>query len=132
MAEEIELKPIVWWKDKKLLTGVILVVSSFILGVYGKVLIVVKFYEPVKLITGISIYAFSFIMLFLGAFLVGWETVKIIQGRIRHHVKKTAKTTYNHAKEFPKKGYRYTKELHRKGMDKIAKTSKIIVERIRH
>ena len=36
-------QPIVWWKDKKLLTGVILVLLSIILGFYGKVLIVVKF-----------------------------------------------------------------------------------------
>lgn len=132
MPEEPEQMPILWWKDKKLLTGVVLVVLSFILGFYGKIIIIAKFYEPVQLITGISIYAFSFILLFSGAFLIGWETVKIIQSRIRHHVKKTAKTTYNHAKEFPKKGYHYTKELHRKGMEKIAKTSKVIVEKIRH
>ena len=127
MPEELEQMPILWWKDKKLLTGVVIVILSFILGFYGKVLIVVKFYEPVQLITGISIYAFSFIMLFLGAFLVGWETVKIIQSRIHHHVKKT----YHQAKEFPKKSYHYTKQLHRKGMDKIAKTSKTIVNKIK-
>lgn len=131
MPEELKQIPILWWKDKKLLTGIILVILSFILGFYGKVIIIAKFYEPVQLITGISIYAFSFILLFLGAFLVGWETVKIIQSRIRYHVKKTAKTTYRHTKEFPKKGYRYTKELHRKGMERIAKTSKAIVEKIK-
>ena len=132
MPEELEQMPILWWKDKKLLTGVVLVILSFILGVYGKIIIIAKFYEPVQLITGISIYAFSFILLFLGVFLVGWETVKIIQSRIQHHVKKTVKTTYHHAKDFPKKSYHYTKKLHRKGMDKITKTSKIIVDKIRH
>ena len=131
MPEELEQMPILWWKDKKLLTGVVLVIISFILGVYGKIIIIAKFYEPVQLITGISIYVFSFILLFLGAFLVGWETTKLIHQRIHHHVKQTVKTTYHHAKGFPKKSYHYTKGLHRKGMDKIAQTSKIIVDKIK-
>jgi len=107
-------QPIVWWKDKKLLTGVILVLLSIILGFYGKVLIVVKFYEPVQLITGLSMYAFSFVLLFAGIFLVGWETVKMIQQRIHHHVRKTVRETYHYTKGLPKKGYHYTKELHKK------------------
>ncbi|MBS3114132.1 hypothetical protein J4448_03450 [Candidatus Woesearchaeota archaeon] len=85
---------IVWWKDKKLLTGVILVISSFILGFYGKILLIAKFYEPIYLITGLSMWAFSFILLFAGVFLVGWETVRMIQYRIHHHVKRTVKGTY--------------------------------------
>ncbi len=113
-----------WWKDKKLLAGVILVILSAILGFYGKVLFISKFYEPIGLITGLSLWAFSWILLFLGVFLVGWETVKMIQQRIHHHVKHTVKRTYNHAKELPKRGYRYTRELHKKGIDKIAKTLK--------
>lgn len=117
-------QPIVWWKDKKLLTGVILVLLSVILGFYGKVLIVVKFYEPVQLITGVSIYAFSFVLLFAGIFLVGWETVKMIQQRIRHHVRKTVKETYHYTKGLPKKGYDYSKQLHKKSMDKIKKSMK--------
>ncbi len=115
---------IVWYKDKRLLAGFIVVISSIILGFYGKVLFIFKFYEPIYLITGLSIYAFSFILLFIGIFLVGWETVKMIQQRIHHHVKHTVKRTYHHAKELPKRGYRYTKELHKKGIDKIAKTLK--------
>lgn len=107
-------KPIIWYKDKKLLAGVILVVLSAILGFYGKALLIVKFYEPFYLITGLSIWAFSFILLFFGIFLVGWETVKLIQQRIHHHVKHTMRRTYHHAKELPKKGYQYTKELHKK------------------
>ncbi|MBI2658410.1 ABC transporter ATP-binding protein [Candidatus Woesearchaeota archaeon] len=108
-----------WWKDKKLLAGIILVISSVILGFYGKLLFIVKFYEPIYVITGLSIYVFSFILLFLGIFLVGWETVKLIQHRIQHHVKTTMKKTYHHAKRLPKRGYHYTKKLHRKGMEKI-------------
>ena len=105
---------IVWYKDKKLLAGVILVILSFIVGFYGKVLLIAKFYEPIYLITGLSVWAFSFILLFAGVFLVGWETVRMIQYRIHHHVRKTVKQTYHHARQLPKKGYDYTKKLHKK------------------
>lgn len=125
---QTEQKLTILWKDKKFLIGFILVLLSFILGFYGKILFIVKIYEPFYLITGLSIWAFSWILLFLGVFLVGWETVKIIQNRIHHHVKET----YHYTKKFPKKSYHYTKELHRKGIDKLTKTSKIIVEKIRH
>ena len=125
-------KQIILWRDKKFVAGFILVLLSIIVGFYGKVLLIVKFYEPIYLITGLSIYAFSFILLFVGIFLVGWETVKMIQQRIHHHVKHTVKRTYHHAKELPKKGYNYTKQLHKKGIDKITKTSRGIVEKIKH
>jgi len=124
--------PAVWWKDKKLLAGVILVVLSIILGTYGKVLFISKFYEPVYLITGLSIWVFSWILLLFGIFLVGWETVKLIQQRIHHHVKKTVRNTYDYTKDISKKGYKHTKNFHRKSMKKIAKTSKGIVSRIKN
>ena len=113
-----------WWKDKKLMTGFILVVISIILGFYGKALFIVKFYEPVYLITGLSIYAFSWVLLFIGGFLVGWETIKMIQYKINHHVKKTVKETYHMTKEISKKGYRKTKDLQKKGAEKISNTLK--------
>ena len=139
----VEQKPIIWWKDLKLLTGIILVISSFILGFYGKLLFILKFYEPIYVITGLSIFAFSWVVLFLGVFLVGWETVKMIQVYIQQRIEKTAKDTYRITKEFPKKSYhytkelpkksyRYTKELHKRGINKIATTSKNIVEKIMH
>ena len=128
MTEEIT-QSIIWWKDKKLLIGIILIVLNISLGIYGKVLLITKFYEPFYLISGLSIYALSWIFLFLGIFLVGWETVKMIQYKIHHHVKKTMATTYRHAKTLPgkgyhytKKGYHYTKELHRKGIARIKKS----------
>ena len=123
--------PAVWWKDRKLLAGVILVILSSILGFYGKVLIITKFYEPIQLITGLSLYAFSFLILLLGIFLVGWETIRLIQKRIHHHVKTTVKKTYHHAKKLPKKGYYHTKKLHEIGMDRLRKTSKAIAEKMK-
>lgn len=118
------MKQTKWWKDKKLVLGVILVFLSIIIGIYGKVLFLAKFYEPVQLITGLSLWAFSWLLLFLGAFLVGWETIKVIQYRIHHNVKRTVKTTYHYTKRLPKKGYEYTKELHRRGVEKIRKSIK--------
>lgn len=118
---ETTQKPVMWWKDLKLFTGVILVVLSFILGFYSKVFVVAKIYEPFAVITGLSVYALSWIMLFFGAFLVGWETVNLIQNRIHQHVKTTVKKTYHRAKQLPRKGYYYTKELHKKSMAKIKK-----------
>ena len=130
--ELITEKTIIWWKDKKLVAGIILVVLSVVIGFYGKVLFIAKFYEPIGLITGLSLWAFSWILLFLGVFLVGWETVKMIQMRIHHHVRKTVRGTYEYTKRLPKKSYQYTKELHKKGMDKITKTSKAISGKIKH
>lgn len=130
--EQKEQNPVIWWKDRKLVAGFILVLSSIIMGFYGKIVFIAKFYEPIGIITGLSIWVFSWILLFLGVFLVGWETVKMIQMRIHHHVRKTVRGTYEYTKGLPKKSYKYTKKLHRKGMDKITKTSKAISGKIRH
>ena len=115
----MEEKIIMWLKSKKLVIGFSLVVLSFMLGFYGKVLFIARFYEPFYLITGLSIFAFSWMLLFLGAFLVGRETVKTMQDRINQSVKKGVEDTYQYTKKLPKRGYDYTKELHKKGMDKI-------------
>ncbi|MBI3034884.1 hypothetical protein HYY71_01045 [Candidatus Woesearchaeota archaeon] len=122
--EENQTAKIIWWKDKKLLAGIILVISSLIVGFYGKGLIIVKFYEPFSLITGLSIWAFSWILLFIGVFLVGWETVRMIQQRVQSHVKETVKGTYHYTKGLSKKGYHYTKEIHRKGLGRIKQSLK--------
>ena len=115
MTEETIQKPITWWKDWKLLLGIAMIIMNFIAGFYGKSLLgifivksLAKIHEPVYLITGISFWIFSWLLLSIGVFLVGWETVKMIQQRIHHHVKRTVKGTYN-----------YTKHLHKKGIEKI-------------
>ena len=115
-------KLIIWWKDKKLLIGFVLVLLSSVMGIFGKALFIIKFYKPFYLITGLSLYFFSWLMLFLGVFLVGLQTVKTMQQKIQHRVKKTAKETYSYTSKLPKRGYDYTKELHRKGIDKIKKS----------
>ncbi len=139
MEDNMQAKlPAKWWKDRKLLAGVMLVVASIAIGFYGKSLLGVfivdwvnKLYSPFYLLTGLSVYAFSWIVFSLGIFLVGWETIKLIRNRIHHHVKKTLKQTYHATKELSKKGYRGTKALHKKGMEKISKTSKSIAEKLR-
>jgi len=110
----MEHKRIVWYRDLKLLTGITLVILSFILGFFSKIVILSMFYEPIILITGLSVYALSWIMLFIGAFMIGWETVKLMQQRINYHVKHAAHTTYSYTKEFPKKGFNHARILHKK------------------
>ena len=112
-------KIVTWFRSKKFVIGFSLVILSFMLGFYGKVLFIARFYEPFYLITGLSIFAFSWVLLFLGAFLVGRETVKTMQDKINQSVKKGVKDTYQYTKKLPKRGYDYTKELHKKGADKI-------------
>ena len=107
-------KKIVWYKDLKLLTGITLVIVSFIMGFLSKIVIFSLFYKPVALITGISVYALSWMMLFVGAFLIGWETVKLMQQRINHHVKHATKKTYHYTSHYPKKGIRHALHLHKK------------------
>jgi len=133
-SQEAPELPADWWKDGKLLTGVILVVASIAIGFYGKSLLGVfivnwvnKLYTPFYLLTGLSVYAFSWIVFFLGIFLVGWETIKIIRNKIRHEVRKKVRETYDMTKELSKKSYHGTKALHKIGMDKISKTLKTSV-----
>jgi len=137
--------PIEWYKDRKLLAGVILVILSIILGLYSKGLLglffanlLKKLYTPFYLLKGLSIYVLSWALLFLGVFLVGWETIKIIQQRINDNVKKTYRYTkglpkkgYDYTKELHKKGYDYTRKLHKKRVDRIAKKSKELAEKLK-
>ena len=119
MSEEKNLD--LWWKDKKLLAGVFLIIFSTILGLYGKGLLGLffvnllnKLYNPFYLLTGLSVYAISWLLLFIGVFMVGLETVKMIRYRIQNHVKNTVKGTYNYTKQLPRRGYNYTKNLSKK------------------
>jgi|SRR3989338_2514001 len=124
-------KKLVWWKDLKLLFGFILVLLSIILGFFGKGLIVINIAEPFHLIRALSIYAFSWILLFIGIFLVGMETVKMIRQRINHHVKRTVIGTYEYTSKLPKRGITYTKQLHEKSLGRLMrkpKSEKKIVE----
>ena len=125
-------KSIVLWKDWKFLTGFILVISSIVLGFFAKGLIIVNITQPFHLIQGLSVYAFSWVLLFMGIFLVGMETVRVIRQRINHQVRRTVKGTYQYTKKFPKESIEYTKKLHRKSMDGLSKTSKFIKRKIKH
>ena len=112
---------IVWYKDIKLLFGVILVVSSIVLSFFSKGLIIAKIYEPFYLITGLSLYAFSWFLLLCGILLVGMETVRMIRQHIQNYIKKTIKDTYGFTISLPQKGLDYTKQLHKQGMERFRK-----------
>ena len=123
MVEQIQEKQakserqIVWYKDIKLLFGVILVVSSISLSFFSKGLIIAKIYEPLYLITGLSLYAFSWFLLLCGILLVGMETVRMIKQHIQNYIKRSIIETYGFTKSLPQKGLDYTKQLHKKGLD---------------
>ena len=125
-------KPIVLWKDVKFWAGFVIVILSIILGFFAKGLIIVNITQPFHLIRGLSVYALSWVLLLIGIFLVGMETVKIIQQKISYHVEKSVKETYGYTKKLPIEGFEYTKKLHRKSMDGLAKTSKFIKGKVRH
>lgn len=127
----IKEKAIKWYQDRKLLIAFIIIIASFILGVYGKAIIIIKFYEPIYLITGLSLYTFSWILLFVGIFMVGWRTVKAMQRKIQHNVKSAAKKTYYHAKDLPRRATKITKAISKKSINRITSTSKIIRDSIK-
>ena len=126
----IKDRAIKWYQDRKIIIAFVVIVASFILGVYSKAIIIIKFYEPIYVITGLSLYTFSWILLFIGIFMVGWSTVKSMQARINNEVKSRVKSTYNHAKQLPGRASNYTKKLRKKGIDKISTTTKRIKNRI--
>ena len=113
-------KPIVWYKDMALMIGVALIALSFVLGSYGKFIIITKIFKPVEVITGGAVWLLSWIVLFIGISLTGWETFRIIKYRIKHKVKKT----YRQAKRLHRRSGEYAKDFHNKNLEKIAKLSK--------
>ncbi len=82
---------IIWFKDKKLVAGFILILLSYILDFYVKALVVIKFYKPIYLLTGLFLWAISWILFLLGGFLVGFGVVRMIQKHIYYYVNKTVK-----------------------------------------
>jgi len=123
-AIQAQEKKIILWKDVKFLIGFVFVVSSIVIGLYGKGLIVIHIAEPFPLIKALSVYALSWLIFLIGAFLVGMETIKMIQQKIHYHVKKSVKDTYGYTKELPRKGLDYTKKLHEKSLGKLKRKFK--------
>ena len=119
-----------WYQDRKLMIAFVIIVISFILGIYSKAIIIIKFYEPVYLITGLSLYTFSWLLLFIGVFMVGWSTVKSMNRRINNDVKRAAKKTYYKARNVQGKAAELTKKIHKKSLDKIKSTSKSVFRKI--
>ena len=114
-------KPIIWYKDIALIVGIVLILISIFLGFYGKVLFVVTIHQsPVEWLPGVIVWLFSWLVLFIGISLVGWETFKIINYKIKHRVKKA----YSDAKKLQKKSQYHAKRLHNRGLEKIAEMTK--------
>ena len=114
-------KPIIWYKDIALIVGVAFIILSLVMGFYGKVLFVATIYKsPVDWLPGVIVWLFSWLVLFIGISLVGWETFRIINYKIRHRMKKA----YSGAKKLQKKSEYHAKRFHNRGLEKIAEMTK--------
>ena len=111
---KLQIYDVIWRKDTKLMAGITLIALSFILGFYSKIIFISKFYDVVFLVTGLSIYAVSWIMLFIGAFLVGWETVKIVQNNIAQGIVRGVYRTCHYTRLLPRKSIDYTRHIHKR------------------
>lgn len=100
--------PIVWYKDWKLIVGIITIIISFGLGIVGKIIPVIKFPNTKYIVAGISVYILSFVILFIGIVLVGTETIKIIRSKLTHNVK----------------------QIHQKSAKKIVETSNFLINQV--
>ena len=112
---------IVLIKDRKFIMGVILVILSFLIGTTGKGLFIFRYYKPVYLITGLSMYAFSWILFIIGVFLIGKETLVLLRVRFQNRLKEKVRGSYN-----------YTKDMHKKGYERLARTSKSILKKVKN
>jgi len=122
MKEQPDLKN--WWKEWRLIVGILLILGTVILGFYGKALVIVKYYEPVYLITGISLWILSWVLMFAGVFLVGKGTIRMIKNWIQKEIRNAVTKSYDATTSQAKRGYNYTKELHKKGIEKWNGTKK--------
>ena len=114
-------KPIVWYKDIALIVGVILILISIFLGLYGKVLLISTVYQsPVDWLPCVIVWLFSWLVLFIGISLVGWETFRIINYKINHRVRKA----FRGAKKLQKKSEYHAKKLHNEVLEKIGEMTK--------
>ena len=115
-------KLIIWWKDLKFLSGLSLVSISVLLGFVAKGIIFVNITKPIRITMGVSLWIFSWLLLLAGVFLIGKETVKIIQQRINLYIKNAVVETYGYTVRLPKQSIHYTRKLHKKSMDTLKKS----------
>ena len=97
-----------WLSNRKVVIGVSLIVVSFVLGLFGKILPLVKLGDPVYVYAGIITWIVSWAILFLGALFIGRGAMNLLQQRVKFHAKRSMKEAYN-----------YTRDLHRKSMERL-------------
>lgn len=126
--------------DKKLkikfAIAVLTVILSLVLGAYTKVMMILHFSNPFKFWVNLVLYVISWLMLFVAAFFVGREVIKLadmyvkkkmqetydttrkVEKQGREHVanitKKGIHFTHNHLKKTAQHGIKKTKQLHKK------------------
>ena len=94
----------------KFIIAVITVIFSLILGAYTKVMMILHFNDAFKFWLNLILYVISWLMVFIAAFIVGKEVVKLAD----EYVKKKVEQTYTVTKNTAKTGIKKTKQLHKK------------------
>lgn len=131
----------------KFAIAVLTVILSLVLGAYTKVMMILHFSDPFKFWLNLILYVISWLMLFVAAFVVGKEALKLAEEYVKAKMSETYVTTRNierkgreevtnltkkgihlthhHIKKTAKRGIRKTKQLHRKTMSMHKKFLKI-------
>lgn len=97
----------------KLILAVAAVVISLALGIYTKIMIVVRANDPFDFWLNVALYIFSWVILFIAGFFVGKETLQIADQSVR----KKLQQSYDVAIELQKKGVAKGIETTKKGIE---------------
>jgi hypothetical protein len=97
----------------KFAIAVIAVICSLVLGAYTKVMMILNFGNPFKFWLNLVLYVMSWLMLFVAAFFVGKEVVKLAD----NYVKRKMQETYDTTKKIQRRGREGVASITRRGYD---------------
>lgn len=116
----------------KFAIAVLIVIFSLVLGAYTKVMMILHFHDTFKFWLNLILYVTSWLMLFVAAFFVGKEAVKLAD----QYIKKKMQETYDTTVDLHKKGHIHMKNLTKKGINMtayhISTTAKKGIETTKH
>ncbi|MFA6888147.1 MAG: hypothetical protein WC254_01485 [Candidatus Woesearchaeota archaeon] len=99
----------------KFVIAILAVIISLVLGAYTKVMMILNFNDPFKFWLNLILYVISWLMVFVAAFFVGKEMIKVADDYIKGKLQETYTATVNfqkkgqeEVKKFTKKGYNFT------------------------
>ena len=97
----------------KFALAVIIVIISLVLGAYTKVMMILHFNDAFKFWLNLTLYVMSWLMVFVAAFVVGKEIVKLAD----QYIKKKMHETYTTTVDLKKRGQQEVRNLTKKGID---------------